>query len=226
MTVLLGKEQGVMLYRHCIFGRSDPERGGAKICSDIQIRIAWPKDRLTATCRSSTHANSFSPMDLLSESLRRIDDQESQSEEQRSLTSKDGYGFRKSGISTPASISDGPHHSQSAHELVPDPNGLGWPGVFRHLCYNIMLTHGEAKSTISRLNASAEEKAAREKKMTFAVRTILECIGEDPDREGLLRTPERYAQAIMWMTKGYEERLAGDFHCHLFFFPKHAIMFP
>ena len=46
--------------------------------------------------------------------------------------------------------------------------------------------------------------------MTLAVRTILECIGEDPDREGLLRTPERYAQAIMWMTRGYEERLAGE----------------
>lgn len=45
--------------------------------------------------------------------------------------------------------------------------------------------------------------------MATAVRTILECIGEDPDREGLLKTPERYAQAIMWMTRGYEERLAG-----------------
>lgn len=45
--------------------------------------------------------------------------------------------------------------------------------------------------------------------MASAVRTILECIGEDPDREGLLRTPERYAQSIMWMTRGYEERLAG-----------------
>ncbi|KAJ7367979.1 GTP cyclohydrolase I, partial [Mycena albidolilacea] len=58
-----------------------------------------------------------------------------------------------------------------------------------------------------RLHATPEEKAAREQKMAMAVRTILECIGEDPDREGLLRTPERYAQALMWMTKGYEERL-------------------
>lgn len=46
--------------------------------------------------------------------------------------------------------------------------------------------------------------------MASAVRTILECIGEDPDREGLKRTPERYAQAIMWMTRGYEDRLAGQ----------------
>jgi len=48
------------------------------------------------------------------------------------------------------------------------------------------------------------------------MRIILECLGEDPDREGLLRTPERYAQAVMWMTKGYEERLAGPSisHCN------------
>ena len=66
-----------------------------------------------------------------------------------------------------------------------------------------------AKSTVSRLNATAEETRVREEKMASAVRVILECIGEDPDREGLIKTPERYAQALMWMTRGYEERLAG-----------------
>jgi hypothetical protein len=50
------------------------------------------------------------------------------------------------------------------------------------------------------------------KKLTGAIRTVLECIGEDPDREGLERTPERYAKALMWMTKGYEERLSGEFY--------------
>ncbi len=66
-----------------------------------------------------------------------------------------------------------------------------------------------AKSTVLRLNATPEERAAREEKLAGAVRTILECLGEDPDREGLLRTPIRYAQALMFLTKGYEERLTG-----------------
>lgn len=63
-----------------------------------------------------------------------------------------------------------------------------------------------------RLNATPDEKTAREQKLSAAVRTVLECIGEDPDREGLLRTPERYAKALMWMTRGYEERLTGASH--------------
>jgi len=103
---------------------------------------------------------------------------------------RQGYGFRPtSGISTPPTTSS---HGVDRGSPLPDPNGLGWP----------------AKSTISRLNSTAAEKAIRENKLSAAVRDILECIGEDPDREGLLRTPERYAQALLWMTRGYEERLA------------------
>jgi GTP cyclohydrolase I len=39
------------------------------------------------------------------------------------------------------------------------------------------------------------------------VRTILECLGEDPEREGLLGTPERYAKAMLFFTKGYQENV-------------------
>lgn len=65
------------------------------------------------------------------------------------------------------------------------------------------------KGTLARLNSTDTERAAREAKLAAAVRTLLECIGEDPDRDGLIKTPERYAKALLWMTKGYEERLPG-----------------
>ncbi|KAF2208672.1 hypothetical protein CERZMDRAFT_114406 [Cercospora zeae-maydis SCOH1-5] len=52
-----------------------------------------------------------------------------------------------------------------------------------------------------------EKAKARLDKLSGAVRTILECIGEDPEREGLHGTPERYAKAMMFFTKGYEENL-------------------
>lgn len=34
---------------------------------------------------------------------------------------------------------------------------------------------------------------------------ILKLLGEDPEREGLVKTPERVAKALQFMTKGYEE---------------------
>jgi GTP cyclohydrolase I len=82
------------------------------------------------------------------------------------------------------------HSPYTQHPTI-DFDGLSWP----------------SKGTLERKEATEEEKAARLQKLSGAVRTMLECLGEDPDREGLRDTPDRYAKALLFFTKGYEENL-------------------
>lgn len=46
--------------------------------------------------------------------------------------------------------------------------------------------------------------------------SIIEHIGEDLDREGLMKTPERAAKAIQFMTQGYEQNAAEILSSALF----------
>jgi GTP cyclohydrolase I len=48
-----------------------------------------------------------------------------------------------------------------------------------------------------------DEKVTSE--LASHVREILRLIGEDPEREGLVKTPERVAKALQFMTQGYEQ---------------------
>jgi GTP cyclohydrolase IA len=41
-------------------------------------------------------------------------------------------------------------------------------------------------------------------KMMDAYRTVIEQTGEDPEREGLVKTPERIAKAMQYITQGYK----------------------
>ena len=78
------------------------------------------------------------------------------------------------------------------------------------------LTDGRTKQGIKMTEAIREQEAVEthgnghltdeEKKAAIevAVRTILENIGEDPDREGLRRTPHRVAKAYDELLAGYE----------------------
>ncbi|GAB0138369.1 GTP cyclohydrolase 1 [Epichloe bromicola] len=56
----------------------------------------------------------------------------------------------------------------------------------------------------SRMDDGPAQTEARLEKMRGAVRTLLECLGEDPDREGLIATPSRFAEALLFLTKGYQ----------------------
>ena len=57
----------------------------------------------------------------------------------------------------------------------------------------------------------ADEQHSAQQRVARAVREILIAIGEDPDREGLLETPERVAEAYAQLFSGLHE----DPACHL-----------
>ena len=47
----------------------------------------------------------------------------------------------------------------------------------------------------------------KRKKLEANTKNLLELLGEDPSREGLLNTPKRVAKAWDFLTKGYSENL-------------------
>lgn len=72
-----------------------------------------------------------------------------------------------------------------------DSDGLSWPSL----------------GARNRIEQTPEEAEGREQRIAVAVKTILTELGEDVDREGLLETPERYARAMLYFTKGYEDNI-------------------
>jgi GTP cyclohydrolase I len=48
-----------------------------------------------------------------------------------------------------------------------------------------------------------EEKSLDERRIAYHMREIIKLIGEDPCREGLRKTPERFEKALKFLTSGY-----------------------
>ncbi|KAK0111037.1 GTP cyclohydrolase 1 [Cadophora gregata] len=90
-----------------------------------------------------------------------------------------------------APLNTRPVQSPNTQHPAIDVDGLSWP----------------SQGTLQRKQATMKEKEEQLAKLSGAVRTILECVGENPDREGLRNTPERFAKAMLFFTKGYEENL-------------------
>ena len=52
-----------------------------------------------------------------------------------------------------------------------------------------------------------DSKAPDARTVAWHVREIIKIIGEDPDREGLRKTPERYEKALKFLTSGYHQNV-------------------
>jgi GTP cyclohydrolase I len=72
-----------------------------------------------------------------------------------------------------------------------DVNGLSWPSQGAKL----------------RRDESPEKQEERIKKIANHVKEILILLGENPNRDGILKTPERYAKALLFLTRGYQQNL-------------------
>lgn len=55
---------------------------------------------------------------------------------------------------------------------------------------------------------SEKEKIENLQKMSEAIKTILKCMGQNTDREGLERTPMRAAKALQFFTSGYSQTVS------------------
>ena len=73
-----------------------------------------------------------------------------------------------------------------------------------------MIVHNhetELEAAERRIRSLPRCRAAKLEGMEGSFRDLLEAVGEDPERQGLLRTPARAARAFDFLTQGYRQDL-------------------
>ena len=66
------------------------------------------------------------------------------------------------------------------------------------------------------MDNSKEPQSEIIEKIAGHYKAIIELIGEDPEREGLVKTPQRAAKALYYATRGYRQDLESVIHGALF----------
>ena len=66
------------------------------------------------------------------------------------------------------------------------------------------------------MDNSKEPQSEIIEKIAGHYKAIIELIGEDPEREGLVKTPQRAAKALYYATRGYRQDLDSVIHGALF----------
>lgn len=78
------------------------------------------------------------------------------------------------------------------------------------------VSHSPENATDRPIAADLRITQERETEIAYHVTQLLELIGEDPSRDGLVATPSRVARALSWLTAGYQRTPAGVIGSALF----------